>query len=261
MYIANGKIAGNRLGNFTCFNSGGASVVDYFIGDSTVISNTHEMVVETPKFHSKHAPITAKIKINTLTQDANEKLSKAPINFRWDLTSGLLFKNIMKSKESIDAINNLKSTLLNNESTKNLIDVTVNQLSVHLKSAALKSLKLKKSIHKPNKKKKSHKWYDNDCINLKKRIDNLAYLLSNDPKNPYISGKYNKSIKEYNKMIKQKKKNLEITEINSLTKLTNNPSQFWKRIKSIKGNDKVALNLITPTEWYNYYSKLTKINK
>ena len=126
------------------FNSGGASVVDYFIGDSTVISNTHEMVVETPKFHSKHAPITAKIKINTLTQDANEKLSKAPINFRWDLSSGLLFENIMKSKESIDAINNLKSTLLNNESTKNLIDVTVNQLSVHLKSAALKSLKLKK---------------------------------------------------------------------------------------------------------------------
>ena len=80
--IANGKVAGNRLGNFTCFNSEGASVVDYFIGDSTIISNMHEMVVvEPPKFNSKHAPITAKIKINTLSHEEHKNLSKAPINY------------------------------------------------------------------------------------------------------------------------------------------------------------------------------------
>ena len=39
--IANGRVAGNRLGNYTCFNSGGSSVVDYFIGDSTIISNIY----------------------------------------------------------------------------------------------------------------------------------------------------------------------------------------------------------------------------
>ena len=91
-------------------------------------------------------------------------------------------------------------------------------------------------------------------------MNNLAYLFSKDPKNPYISGQYNKCKKEYNKVIKQKKRKSEITEINSLMNLTNNPSQFWRKIKKLKGGNRVALNLITPTEWYNYYSKLTKTN-
>ena len=54
--IANGRIAGNRLGNFTCFNSGGASTVDYFIGDSTIISNIYEIIVHPTTFNSNHTP-------------------------------------------------------------------------------------------------------------------------------------------------------------------------------------------------------------
>ena len=62
-------------------------------------------------------------------------------------------------------------------------------------------------------------------------------------------------------MIKQKKRTAEIMDINSLKKLTNNPSQFWKKIRTIKSNNKVALNLISPTEWYNYFSKLGNAGK
>ena len=34
--IANGQIPGDRLGNFTCFNNLGASVVDYFLANSNI---------------------------------------------------------------------------------------------------------------------------------------------------------------------------------------------------------------------------------
>ena len=62
-------------------------------------------------------------------------------------------------------------------------------------------------------------------------------------------------------MTKQKKRKAEIFDINSLVQLTNNPSQFWKKIKTLKGCNKISSNLITPTEWYKYFSKLANTKK
>ena len=230
--IANGKVAGNRLGNFTCFNLEGVSVVDYFICDSTVISNMHEMIVEPPIFNSKHAPITAKIKIDTLSLGKDENVKEAPMNFKWDDNSGETFKRMITSDESLKFVNEMKTKLLNTINIKEAIDTTVNQLTDLFKSTARKTLKLKQYTNKSNKNKKSSKWYDKECSDLKKRLDNLAYLLTKNPRNPYISGKYITCKKEYNKIIKHKKRIFEITDINSLLNLTNNPSQFWKKIKN-----------------------------
>ena len=252
--IANGKIAGNRLGNFTCFNSGGASVVDYLIGDSTVISNMSEMLVHPPIFNSKHTPITTKINISTIMKKNNENLSKAPEYFTWDEPSGKIFAKFLSSSRSINILNNIKENLTSGNS-KDDIDIAATRLTNLLKSTAIKSLKLSKRTSN-RVKSKINKWYDNECANLKKRIDNLAYLFSKNPKDPYVSGKFYKCRKEYNKMIKEKKRNADIIDINSLKKLTDNPSQFWKKIKKMRSN-KVSLNSITPTEWYNHFSKLT----
>ena len=216
----------------------------------------YEMIVHPPTFNSKHTPITTKIKISTLAEKSQENLSKAPDTFRWDTSSGEAFGKIVSSPESIEVINDIKCNLVTGKN-KDDIDIAVNRFTNLLKSTAIKSLRLKKRTYNPKKDKKSHKWYDKDCTNLKRRIDNLAYLFAKNPKNPYISGQYIKCKKEYNKMIKQKKRIAEIIDINSLLNLTRCPSQFWKKIKRIKGNNKISLNLITPTEWYNYFSKLT----
>ena len=46
--IANGMAPGDRLGNFTCFNRGGASVVDYIIADKGFYNHISSMNVLAP---------------------------------------------------------------------------------------------------------------------------------------------------------------------------------------------------------------------
>ena len=253
LIIANGNVAGNRLGNFTCFNSGGASVVDYFIGDSSVISNMSEMLVHPPTFNSKHTPITTKINISTFIKSENENLNKAPECFTWDEPSGKIFTKLLSSPESIGILSSIKQNLISTNTQKG-IDIVANRLTNLLKSTSIKSLTVNKRTNNRIKSKISNKWYDNECASLKKRIDNLAYLFSKNSKDPYISGKFYKCKKEYNKLIKEKKRHAEIIDINSLKRLTSNPSQKMK-------SNKVSLNSITPTEWYNHFSKLASDNK
>ena len=54
--IANGRTPGDRLGNYTCFNNRGASVVDYVIPDRGFFSSISRLQILPPDFMSKHAP-------------------------------------------------------------------------------------------------------------------------------------------------------------------------------------------------------------
>ena len=60
--LANSQKPGDRLGNFTCFNNMGASVVDYLVLSRSLMKNIINFKVLSPSFDSKHAPITATFK-------------------------------------------------------------------------------------------------------------------------------------------------------------------------------------------------------
>ena len=56
--IANGRTLGDRLGNFTCYNHKGASVVDYVISDQSFFRNIKQLKVMNPEYGSIHTPIS-----------------------------------------------------------------------------------------------------------------------------------------------------------------------------------------------------------
>lgn len=60
--IANGQTPGNRLGNFTCSNNQGVSVVRYLPIDRLPHKNITYFKVLPPEFDSKDASITATLK-------------------------------------------------------------------------------------------------------------------------------------------------------------------------------------------------------
>ena len=73
--VANGDPPGDIIGNWTCFNNGGVSVVDYLLAESPLFKNILNFTVLSPEFDSKHAPITLTFKIPKLE---NEKGTSQP---------------------------------------------------------------------------------------------------------------------------------------------------------------------------------------
>ena len=85
----------------------------------------YEMKVEPPIFNSKHAPITAKIMVNTLPKNINKNLSKSPESFKWDESSGEIFKKLISSTNSIAIINDIKANLIIENGDKKNIDIVI----------------------------------------------------------------------------------------------------------------------------------------
>ena len=76
--VANGQTPGDRVETiYTCFNNGGASVVDYPLTEIPLHKNIQDFKVLPPEFDSKHAPITTTFKISELRTE-KRKLFNLP---------------------------------------------------------------------------------------------------------------------------------------------------------------------------------------
>ena len=77
LVIANGRTPGDMLGNFTCYDNRGASVVDYVICDRQFFKACKGMKVEAPMFSSAHTPIGLTLNCR-ITHKANSKKPPSP---------------------------------------------------------------------------------------------------------------------------------------------------------------------------------------
>ena len=71
-----------------------------------------------------------------------------------------------------------------------------------LMTEAKKCMKLvvtQKKDHKKKRKVKGQKWFDKNCVYIKRRLENLAKLLVKKPKDPYIRGMYVSVKKQFGK--------------------------------------------------------------
>ena len=73
--IANGQTPGDGVGNYTCFNQGGASVVDYLLAENSIHQKVENLKILPPEFDSKHAPITATFRIKTINNSIGKLLN------------------------------------------------------------------------------------------------------------------------------------------------------------------------------------------
>ena len=59
--IANGRVPGDRLGNFTCFANRGASVVDLVISDQSFLGHINRLTILPPDLGSVHSPLSLEL--------------------------------------------------------------------------------------------------------------------------------------------------------------------------------------------------------
>ena len=251
--IANGQTPGDRVGNYTCFNHGGASVVDYFITENTLQEKVLAFKVLPPEFDSKHAPIAATIKTET-SNKGKGKLLNPPKAYNWDSQCSKRFIDLMNQKESQIMLGNFSKSLKDYNTVENLQNVT-KSFTQFMNNCADKSLKLKNRFKK--NKKHNKPWYNESCIVKKRQFRQLAKSLQKHPKNPFVIGQYEKAKKSYKSTIKNLKRKWEEENIRTLETLTKNPTLFWKHLKSLRGKIKSSpADTIPPDKWIEHFSNL-----
>ena len=142
-------------------------------------------------------------------------------------------------------------------------DILVANFSEILSDTSQKVLnikKQKKKIKKGNTKMRQE-WYDGNCHNLKKNLRNLGSLLSKFPNDIYLRHLFFAKKKEYKRTVKKQKRQFHNSRLNKIELLSeNNPKDFWKLVNSIKAQKPRTSHEILPSEWFDYFKNLNKIN-
>ena len=230
--------------------------------DKCFFDNISKMFVLPPEFSSVHAPISVTLKCVMKSEKVKENLLPPPPKFVWDRNQSPALVNLLRQPESQDKLRNIQNCITHtSDMGTELIDLATKDLSELLFSVAGKCLRLCK---KPKLKSRPTKkpWFSDNCLDYKKRLQNLAKLVSKHPTEPYIVGKYNKVKKEYRKLLKETKRQFENNEISKLNQLSNDPKLFWKHLKKITGSNKSLIqnNVISPDVWIEHFSTLNKNN-
>ena len=96
--ILNGRTLGDLMGNYTCFQHNGRSVVDYFISDERIMNNISVMNVSQPTHLSDHAHIelmTTQQKSTSCHKTNSHKHDKGKLDYKWDKYSTDAFRETL----------------------------------------------------------------------------------------------------------------------------------------------------------------------
>ena len=122
--VANGQTPGDRVETiYTCFNNGGASVVDYPLTEIPLHKNIQDFKVLPPEFDSKHAPITTTFKISELRTE-KRKLFNLPKAYKWDSQRGEIFQSLLNDNETKRQLEALCDQLKEKNRPVNIQDIT-----------------------------------------------------------------------------------------------------------------------------------------
>ena len=194
--IGNGRCPGDALGNFTCFANKGTSVVDYIIGDCQILPKIKCLKVLPPEFSSVHAPISVKLDCKSLIKEQLiDNVLPLPTKVVWDPEKVNTYCARLRVPEKTQEIQQLNHELmsdLSQEQTNTLINqfnsILVLEAKACMKLAKLPTKKRPALRPRTRTKSKNFKWYTNECLRLKRRLQNLAKLLQRQPKDPYVRG-------------------------------------------------------------------------
>ena len=251
LYVANGRTPGDRLGNFTCYTSRGPSMVDLIIGDHCSIKSIKRLHVLPPTFNSVHCPLSFVISCGTSKSLAVKKLEPRPAKVKWNTDKEEVFIRTVQKADW----GNLEK-LLSDDSTDS-VELVAEGVSKYLTEAATSCMPIINNRSKGKSGRVKHKpWFNKDIQYLKKRLNNLARLITKFPKNPIIRGNLVSVKKLYRKSMKDAKYQFEQNAVEKLTDLANNPKEFWSYVNKLMGRDKSRDCAVSDNAWIEHFTTL-----
>ena len=113
---------------------------------------------------------------------------------------------------------------------------------------------MKKSICTGNGTTRSSTWFDNDCLKFKRKVRGYLNKYRSN-KNEANKLKYTDQRRDYKKFLEEKKKAYSARKVDILMQSFDNPTMFWKEIRSII-KPKQSQNSIDLNEWHTFFQTI-----
>ena len=185
-------------------------------------------------------------------RDDNYKWKKRGKLYKWDKKRETMFSNKLRnSSKEIEEINQRLDAGLIHSTGELIQKLFINTAKSTYQEKSMRDEKKWKT------RKKSKKWYDNECKSLKQEVRKIGQEKLISPSNSLLREKYHEKLKEYKRNCKSKKyfflqKNLNEVE-NSLT----DPKLFWEKWKNFgESNSKQSSIKIPGQKLFTHFSTL-----
>ena len=242
-------------GEYTNITENGCSIVDYILAEPELFDVVDKFsILDVPE--TNHLPLMCKLNIqfqNTTALAENDSFvntmntSHVP-KFKWKRNEVPHFISTLSDASSFEAL----ESLYNIDDTD--LDEAVKVFTGVLQRAA-EPMSVKTRNRKQNSKLLQPKWWNNECAVLKTRkYDALKkFKLTND--NADLQA-FKELRSEFKNMCKIKSSEWKNKLRARLIDCKSNPTEFWKTVKSVSKEYLQPSNLITPSEWFNYFERL-----
>ena len=81
--MLNGRYVGDILGNMTCFNSKGCSLVDYAVASMSLLPSVKYFMVKNATYFSDHCQLVTHLNCNLNIVDQHDDYVKHEFSFQW----------------------------------------------------------------------------------------------------------------------------------------------------------------------------------
>ena len=255
IHVLNGRVDGDSLGEYTCTANAGASVVDYMAVSTALFSLVSSFSV-LDRDESVHFPIRCIFKIITsATPDRSGDDSIASgtcqehIRYIWKDGLRELF---------ISNFNNLYQNTSREIVDRLAFDIDqAADLLLNMYYSAAECLKYNGNANSHPQKSTQPMWWDAECESCKfDKNKLLRHFRITDSLSDLKAFKSARN--KFKHVCKVKKANFEESQRDQLVRVSNNPKQFWKLLKSHRNNlcNNIVSTNIHPSTWFNYFKEL-----
>ena len=272
--IANGRLLGDQLGYFTCYNHiGMPSFIDYCLLHKSLLDQVKTFHVYSLNPFSIHCTISLIIKCQNSKMakplDIEKHLDNKQSRYKWSSSFENSYKLALSSPQCLNKINLLMNKTINSDQvsingaveqlTQLLLD-TADQANIPLitTSKPIKS-KLIKSKHVSRGNKSSKSWFDSECKTAYKQLKLKGDKIRRDPYNKQLINDLFQLRKKYKRLIQNKKRTFTNQILHDLDNLHDKcPNEFWKLAKKFnfnKQSNNISSN-IHSHEWFNHFKSL-----
>ena len=241
--LLNGRYVGDILGNMTCFNKMGCSIVDYAVTSVSLLSSVKYFIVKNPTHYSDHNQLVTHLKCSIATPSLHKDYAKQEFSFKWTKLSKKLLENELLEKHTCENVVNFETKRFQNSAVGvNMANEMISSIYIELSKKCMR-----KSYHRKKKKKNKSPWTDSEFLSLRTTVSSLGKKVRLFPFDQTVKLKFlffSKKLKTASKFKrKQYKKNI-LDKISNLSPTES--KEFWNILKSIDNkNQRSDENYIT----------------